>query len=472
MKFAVGIFLIFCLSTLSVIGQNEPIRRPQFQTKTSLVYYYFWEENEDGSIVSSTMYTPFSLNRVVLIDTLKSSKICPFPDTLFIKEIAAIGRSYKQKDRVSKKINGNKLVFNLVYNQEPQTIIYIKRKGKWRSYNAGLVLNFRSVQNDKLFFTSSGGNLLLANQSSIAIKNNTYRVVSYFLPDNSGGERKHPAFQHVFAFTGEELSKQIIQKHQPEPKRYLIFVNGYRGPKYDKHESRNEVYLNDRTNYWFKIDDRFIKRLNPDTSFYLDASFSVKTSNHASKLKFGLSYIRSVNTRISNKKYKRLNQISNPEGFDYRYAKGVLAGKAFLNEIHNTPNSYLTKDTIDIVCHSMGYAYTLGLIETIRDHVVLGKFYLLAPENAAYKGLDWNRFEEVWQYGSNLGQKDSDPLCYQDGVAPQATVWGIDKQQSSRIGRVCSPSNWPNKHFVHSHMVYSYDWIFDRIQKGQPGYIH
>jgi hypothetical protein len=57
-------------------------------------------------------------------------------------------------------------------------------------------------------------------------------------------------------------------------------------------------------------------------------------------------------------------------------------------------------------------------------------------------------------------------------VAPQATVWGIDKQQSSRIGRVCSPSNWPNKHFVHSHMVYSYDWIFDRIQKGQPGYIH
>ena len=292
MKLSVGFFFVFSLSILSALGQNETIRRPKFQTKTSLVYYYFWEENEDGSIVSSTMYTPFSLNRVVLIDTLKSSKTCTLPDTLFIRQIAAIGRSYKQMDRFSKKLNGNKLVFIQVYNQEPQTVIYIKRKGTWRSYNAGLVLNFKSLQNDKLFFTSSGNNLVLANQHSITVKNNTYRVVSYFNPDNSGGERKNPAFQHVFAFTGEELSKQIIQNQQPKAKRYLVFVNGYRGPKYDKHESRNEVYLNDRTNYWFKIDDRFIKRLNPDTSFYLDASFSVKTSNHASKLKFGLSYIR------------------------------------------------------------------------------------------------------------------------------------------------------------------------------------
>jgi hypothetical protein len=471
MKLFVKIFMFFSLSILSVFGQNEFIRRPQFQTKTSLVYYYFWEELEDGSIASSTMYTPFSLNRVILIDTVKSSKRCTLSDTTFMQQVLEIGRNYKLKNRFSKRLHGNKSVFNCVYPSEPQTVIYIKRKGKWRSYNSQLVLNFESVRNDKLFFRSSSGTLFLANQS-IAIKNNTYRVVSYFTPDNAGGERKNPSFQHVFAFTGDEISQQILQKQQPKAKRYLIFVNGYRGPKYDKHESRNEVYLNDRTNYWFKIDDRFIKRLNPDTSFYLDGSFPVRTSNHQSKLGFGLSYIRSVNARSSNRKYKRLNQISNPEGFDYRYSRGVLVGKAFLNEIHNTPNSYLTKDTVDIVCHSMGYAYTLGFIETIRESVVLGKFYMLAPENAGYKGLDWNRFEEVWQFGSNLGQKDADALCYQDGVAPQATVWGIDAQQSSHVGRICSPYNWPNKHFVHSHMVYSYDWIFDRIQKGQPGYIH
>lgn len=471
MKRVVGFFIVFILSILSASGQNEPIRRPQFQTKTSLVYYYFWEENEDGSITGSRTYAPFSLNRVVLVDTVKSTKKCTLSDTVFMQQLLSIGRNYKQKTRFSKKLHGNKFVFNCIYPSEPQTVIYIKRKGTWHSYHGGLVLNFLSFQ-DKLTFASTGSSLLLTNQNSIPVKNNTYRVVSYFYPDNAGGPREYPAFQHVFAFTGDELSKQIIQKQQPKAQRYLVFVNGYRGPKYDKQESRNEVYMNDRTNYWFKIDDRFIKRLNPDTSFYLDGSFSVKTSNHASKLKFGLSYIRSVNSRISSKKYKRLNQLPNQEGFDYRYSRGVLAGKAFLNEIHNTPVSYLTKDTIDIVCHSMGYAYTLGLIETIKNQVVLGKFYLLAPENAAYKGLDWNRFEEVWQYGSNLGQKDPDPLCYQDGVAPQVTVWGIDLQQSGHVGRVCSPSNWPNKHFVHSHMVYSYDWIFDRIQKGQPGYIH
>ncbi len=471
MKRFVVIFTIFCLHVLSVSGQNEAIRRPQFQTKISLVYYYFWEENEDGSITNSKIYTPFSLNRVVLVDSMKSPKKCTLSDTTFMQQILLIGRSYKIKNRFTKKLQGNNFFFDCVYPSEPQTVIYIKRNGKWRSYHGGLVLNFHSFEN-KTIFRSSGSNLVLSNQAPIAIKNNTYRVVSYFLADNSGGERKNPAFQHVFAFTGDELSKQIIQKEQPKAKRYLVFVNGYRGPKYDKNESRNEVYMNDRTNYWFKIDDRFIKRLNPDTSFYLDGSFPVRTSNHHSKLGFGWSYLRSVSSRISNKKYKRLNLISNPEGFDYRYSRGVLAGKAFLNEIRNTPNSYLVKDTIDIVCHSMGYAYTLGMLETLRDQVVFGKLYLLAPENAGYRGLDWNQFEEVWQYGSNLGQKDADPLCYQDGVAPQTTVWGIDTQQSGHVGRICSPSNWPNKHFVHSHMVYSYDWIFDRIQKGEPGYIH
>jgi hypothetical protein len=472
MKLAVKIFMFFSLSILSAIGQNELIRKPKFQTKTSLVYYYFWEELEDGSIASSSLYTPFSLNRVVLIDTIKSSKQCTLSDTTFMQQVLDIGRNYKLKNQFTKKLHGNKLVFDCFYPSDPQTIIYIKRKGKWRSYNAQLVLNFESVQNNQLFFRSSGNTIFLANQNAVSIKNNTYRVVSYFNQDNTGGERKNPSFQHVFAYTGDEISQQIVQKQQPKAQRYLIFVNGYRGPKYDKHESRNEVYMNDRTNYWFKIDDRFIKRLNPDTSFYLDGSFPVKTSNHHSKLGFGWSYIRSVNACISNRKYKRLNQVSNPEGFDYRYSRGVLVGKAFLNEIHNTPNSYLTKDTVDIVCHSMGYAYTLGLIETIKESIVLGKFYMIAPENAGYKGLDWNRFEEVWQYGSNLGQKDADPLCYQDGVAPQTTAWGIDAQESNHVGRICSPSNWPNKHFVHSHMVYSYDWIFDRIQKGQPGYIH
>src|SRR5690606_23611725 len=143
---------------------------------------------------------------------------------------------------------------------------------------------------------------------------------------------------------------------------------------------------------------RFIKRLQPDTSFYLDGSFSVKTSNHRSKLRFGWSFLRATRkSKRCEKKFMRLNQVCNPEGFEYRYQKGLVAGQAFLNEVLNTPYSYLTKDTIDIVCHSMGYAYSLGLLETLKGKIVLGKIYILAPENGSYQGMDWNLFEEAWQ---------------------------------------------------------------------------
>ncbi|AEA43163.1 hypothetical protein [Fluviicola taffensis] len=472
MKLKTLLFILFNWSILSAIGQNESFHRPNFQTKTSLVYYYFWEEDIDGSIVPSTLFTPFSLNRVILIDTLKSSKKCVIADSILRQEILKIGRNFSHKSQYSKKLHGGKLVFNAIYAENPQVVVYIKKDGRWKSSISNLVLHFESSQNDKIFYRSSGNTIYLQKNKSVSIQNNTYRVVSYFNPDNSGGKRENPYFQHVFAFTGEEISEEISQNLEQKAKRYLVFVNGYRGPKYDSHESRNEVYTNDRTNYWFKIDDRFIQRLKPDTTFYLDGSFSVKTSNHASKLKFGWSYIRSVNARSSKRKYLCLNQKCNPEGFDYRYSKGILVGKAFLNELHNTPKSYLTKDTIDIVCHSMGYAYTLGFLETIKESIILGKFYLIAPENAGYKGLDWNKFEEVWQYGSNLGLSTADALRYQDGVAPQTAVWGIEAQKSAHVGRIFSPENWPNKHFVHSHMIYSYDWIFDRIQKGQAGYIH
>ncbi|MNU86931.1 hypothetical protein D3C71_767050 [compost metagenome] len=468
------IFIVFSLTLCSATGQNSTFRRPDFQTKTSLVYYYFWEENEDGSISPSSIHSPFSLNRIILIDPAKSSKKCTVSDSVFMREVELIGRSYKQMKLTFKKhTQHHRFLFRITFPEKPQAVVYIKRKGQWSSYPMSLVLNFDSKPSGMLQFRYAGSEIHFGNYPSVHVSYNTYRVYSYFNTENA--EKIKPVYQHLLAFKGEELSLQLIQNQQPKAKRYLVFVNGYRGPKFDKQESRNEVYMNDRTNYWFKIDDRFIQRLHPDTSFYLDASFPVRTSNHYSKLKFGWSYIRSVNTNPSKKiakKYSRLNQKSNPKGFDYRYQKGVIAGKAFLNQIQNTPKSYLVKDTIDFVCHSMGYAYTLGLIETIRDQVVLGKIYMLAPENGGYRGLDWNLFEEAWQYGSNLGQTTADPLCYQDGVAPQTAIYGIDSLKSACVGRVFTPQNWPNKHFVHSHMVYSYDWIFDRIQKGQAGYIH
>lgn len=468
------IFVVFCLISCAAGAQDSVFHRPGFQTKTSLVYYYFWEENADGSISPSCIYTPFSLNRVVLIDPAKSSKTCTLSDSLFMREVESVGRSYKQNKPVfTKHKQHHKFRFKVSWPEKAQTVVYIKRRGQWSSYPMSLVLYFDADESGNTRFRNATSDIYFGTYPAIPVAHNTYRVYSYFKPEST--EKSKPVYQHLLAFTGEELSAQLTRKQLPKAKRYLVFVNGYRGPKFDKEESRNEIYMNDRTNYWFKIDDRFIQRLHPDTSFYLDGSFSVKTSNHYSKLKFGWSYIWSVHASTTKKaahKYSRLNRKSNSAGFDYRYQKGVIAGKAFLNQIQNTPKSYLVKDTIDFVCHSMGYAYTLGLIETIKEQVVLGKIFLLAPENGSYKGMDWNLFEEAWQYGSNLGEQNADPLSYQDGVAPQSAVYGIMALKSAHVGRVFSPANWPNKHFVHSHMVYSYDWIFDRIQKGQPGYIH
>jgi hypothetical protein len=113
----------------------------------------------------------------------------------------------------------------------------------------------------------------------------------------------------------------------------------------------------------------------------------------------------------------------------------------------------------------------LGLLEVIQDKVVLGKCFIMAPENAYIEGYDWNKFISVWQYGSNLNQANPDPVKEQDGVAPQFAVKGIENLTYPKVGRVFIPSDWPNKAFIHSHMVYSYGWMFDCIFKGMPGYV-
>ncbi len=102
---------------------------------------------------------------------------------------------------------------------------------------------------------------------------------------------------------------------------------------------------------------------------------------------------------------------------------------------------------LDIVVHSMGYAYSLGIIEKIieeRDKeggikLQFDRFYIIAPENA---GTNSSReffdkdileaFTEVWQYGSkrdyptpikdNEGRIDEDSIKEQDDVAPQRGI--------------------------------------------------
>ena len=121
----------------------------------------------------------------------------------------------------------------------------------------------------------------------------------------------------------------------------------------------------------------------------------------------------------------------------------------------------------------MGYAYALGMVDVLKGKVQLGRFYILAPENAAAGDINLNDFEEVWQYGANLGEPNADPIHLQDGVAPQAPVKGLDKIKNpilEKRGRAFIPDGAP-KGFKASHSIGNYKWIFTTLQKEEKGYV-
>ncbi len=81
-------------------------------------------------------------------------------------------------------------------------------------------------------------------------------------------------------------------------------------------------------------------------------------------------------------------------------------------------------------------------------------------------------FEEVWQYGSNLGEPNADPIDQQDGVAPQCAVKGLENIASDykdKRGRAFIPDGEP-KVFLQSHSIENYKWIFRR-ERNDKGYV-
>jgi len=121
------------------------------------------------------------------------------------------------------------------------------------------------------------------------------------------------------------------------------------------------------------------------------------------------------------------------------------------------------------VAHSMGYAYALGMTDALKNKIPLGRFYIIAPENACSGDINLDDFEEVWQYGANLGEPNADPLEKQDVVAPQCAVRGITDLREGKGGRVFIPDDEP-KGFLQSHSIGNYKWIFKKDKKDY-GYV-
>jgi hypothetical protein len=462
-----SILFLFYLTS----NYGQVVERSKFLKNSGLTAYYVWEEDSLGYLHEKNLRLPFLQNYCILLNKAEVNNETPIASQLE-KMILLFCHDNKQKFKRNKfKIAVNDSVSNNTdfslkkyTSRQLESIIYIKKNNVWTSKRRKCVQYFTKLKDGKMRYIFSSDSIQLFSNSKNFKAKAHYTIYSF--EDHDGVIRR----QQIMNYAGEDVSSQFNTITLPI--RTLVFANGYRGPKREKDQSDGMVTQRDRYHYWFKIDNQFIERLQPKVSFYIDGSFSIQTSAHKNKFKFALSYLRYQFSRKkakSKRQYKLLNTKNNLEGFQLRRAQGAIAGEVFLLAKCYTPNCSEIKDTVDIVCHSMGYAYAIGFMEQIKDKVVFGKIYIVAPEGADNVGFDWSLFEEVWQYGTNLGEKNADPVVFQDGVAPQTKV--CDLEICKKSARIFFPKDWPNKTFIESHMIYNYQWMFDRIKKGENGYI-
>lgn len=391
--------------------------------------------------------------------------------------------------------------------QEFETILsselLVKTNNKWEKKTRKRVLYF-SIKQDELGksvecrFTGSSDSLMLEKHGIKVKAESHYIVLSYIDKNNQLKD------QRLLNHKGIDLNSSLNLKDPAQ--RILVFVNGYRpsslGHSFKdyfadisknglEHEnSENLLYEKDRFAYWHpwqEIDVLFQKRINPSMTYFADGHFSVSTSNHGSLVNFTTlasvypqrcsnskkhtcytttiagSGLLGSKTMLTNDMLRDLE--SNVEGFNLRKANGIIAGKNLLQVLNELPNKS-KNDTLFIVAHSMGYAYSLGMIEALRNRINFGGFYIIAPENAGAGKVNMREWQEIWQYGSNLEKGHAEPACLQDGIAPQVRVGGLKSSH-----RVFIPKeNYKEKGFFDSHFVGYYKWILD-LKKGQQGYI-
>lgn len=379
--------------------------------------------------------------------------------------------------------------------------ILVSQEGKWRVKKRKKVLYFE-IRQDRKGKTSMR---YISNSDTLNLptKNFKEKAYSHYLVFNRVDRSGDILNQQVYSHRGINVTDRT-QLPDP-PKRILLFVNGYRptsiGHTFEENfkdirekglehpNSKNLIYDFDRYDYWERwnqINLLFQNRLNPNETFYADGHFAVSTSNHRSILNF--SSLSSIYPkRCSNPKKhgcylwkapnlkdkllndtKTLSQLklrANKRGFNLRRKKGHLAGKNLLQVLNEVPNRS-SNDTLYIVAHSMGFAYSLGIVEELRDRIHFGGFYIIAPENAKSGEIRQEEWQQIWQYGSNFNPDQLDAPCLQDGVAPQTKVKGLGDDKRVYIPRAL----YVRKGFFDSHFIGYYTWILD-IPPGKKGYV-
>ncbi|MBK9736236.1 MAG: hypothetical protein IPO92_15255 [Saprospiraceae bacterium] len=126
------------------------------------------------------------------------------------------------------------------------------------------------------------------------------------------------------------------------------------------------------------------------------------------------------------------------------------------------------------MAHSMGFAYAYGMSQAIIDADILasnntlGNFYALAPENACTAiGIQLNKYESVWQYGTAENGTNPHIAWQRDGVAPQCAIPSLD-WNNSPYGRVRFQGQ---ADFVNAHLGGNYGWVINSFSINEPGYV-
>ncbi len=347
-----------------------------------------------------------------------------------------------------------------------------------------------NVKNIKL--SDSKDSVVLPSKGINLVAKSHYFVFRY--KDVAGALLEERIFNHA----GIDLTQKLSLSDPA--KRILVFVNGYRptslGASFEDNfndiknkgleypNSFNQIFEYDRYDYWHPwntMDDLFKNRVNPSQVFYADGHFSVTTSNHRTLINFSkLSatypkrcvnpkkhqcyFQKSLNNKMFGSKrsstYSMLPTKANKKGFRERFAGGKIAGRNLLQQLNEMPN-FSENDTLFIVAHSMGYAYSLGMVEELRGKIQFGSYYILSPENAASGEVKPTEWQQIWQFGSRLGDKFQDAPCLQDGVAPQSKAKGLPNKNHIFIPE----KNYKSKGFFNSHFVGYYGWIFELSKK-------
>ena len=380
-----------------------------------------------------------------------------------------------------------------------------KRENNWYIARANPILIFQLDHENNLRFYDSKNTYQLENGQILHARFNHFYVIEHL------DDAKNVISKKVYS---TENRKEILSIDKDMfSKKTLLFVNGYRSMftnsndfnrnvflkrisenKTEKASTKNNIQNHDVFDYWKpwnKIDKRFIHKIQPHKVLFADGHHSIETSNYkVSKLPFYIDFFNKLGnlgyfafvaqhypkqcTDLRNHrctyvnipklgKKKTLDLLpfaSNTNGFNERVKNGRIAGKNLLQSL-NSPNHTSKDDSLFIVCHSMGFAYSLGIIDEIRGQIKFGGLYIIAPENPNSGRINSDEWDEVWHYGVDENSAE----CLQDGIAPQAEIRGL------KDNRVFFPEKeFPNLGFSASHFVGNYTWIFD-LKENEKGFI-